>query len=411
MKVFQTLNRAANRATQLLTTRRQRHYIDHHATELFHTPNGDDRYKVALYFADEMTNAYQIRQWYEPMKRLAEFLPIVVITRRPDTALALREECPLPVYYAQSIEDVERLVDSQDLRLVYYVNQNISNFQMMRFNEPDHVFICHGESDKAYMWSNQLKAYDYVFTAGQAAQDRLATHLRNFDVQKSTRQIGRPQIDVTYPAPYTLNPDLPTVLYAPTWEGDRPSMKYGSVLSHGERLIDELLQDGGYNVIFRPHPRSGKNTAAYGKAVERIHKKLEAANATSNAQLIFDDSEQWGWQWTVADVCITDISAAAYDFLATGKPMFVTSPLSPEATVEDSPALSKVPTLTAEGASDISGLVRDALAQDNASFRELVEYYFGDVSSGESMHRFLTESLKLVVGEVNTVQLPLRKAA
>lgn len=411
MKVFQTLNRAANRATQLLTTRRQRHYIDHHATELFHTPNGDDRYKVALYFADEMTNAYQIRQWYEPMKRLAAFLPIVVITRRPDTALALREECPLPVYYAQSIEDVERLVDSQDLRLVYYVNQNISNFQMMRFNEPDHVFICHGESDKAYMWSNQLKAYDYVFTAGQAAQDRLATHLRNFDVQKSTRQIGRPQIDVNYPAPYTLNPDLPTVLYAPTWEGDRPSMKYGSVLSHGEPLIDELLKDGGYNVIFRPHPRSGKNTAAYGKAVERIHKKLETANASSSAQLIFDDSEQWGWQWTVADVCITDISAAAYDFLATGKPMFVTSPLSPEATVEDSPALFKVPTLTAEGASDISALLRGALAGDNTSFRELVEYYFGDVSNGESMHRFLTESLKLVVGEVNTVQLPLRKAA
>lgn len=411
MKVFHTLKKVTSHASRFLATRRQRNFIDHHATELFHAPTGEDRYKVAVYFADEMINAYQIRQWYEPMKRLAEFLPIVVIVRRPETALALREECPLPVHYAPSIEDVERLVDSQDLRLVFYVNQNVSNFQMMRFNEPDHVFICHGESEKAYMWSNQLKAYDYVFTAGRAAQDRLALHLRNFETQKRTRLIGRPQIDVTYPAPTTLNPELPTVLYAPTWEGDRPSMKYGSVVSHGEKLVEALINDGGFNIIFRPHPRSGMSSDAYGKAVDRIRKKLETASAASSAQLIFDDSSQWGWQWSASDVCITDISAAAYDFLATGKPMFVTKPMAREAMVTDSPALSKLPALSREVAANVPSLVRAALAEENAGFNEIVEYYFGDVTHGESMHRFLTESLKLVVGEIQSKKLPLRRAA
>lgn len=411
MKVLKTLNNAASYAGQRLAARQQRKYIDRHATELFHMPTGEDRYRVALYFADEMVNAYQIRQWYEPIKQLAQYVPVVVITRRPDSALALREECPLPVYYAPTIEDVERLVDSQDLRLVFYVNQNIRNFQMMRFNEPNHVFISHGESEKAYMWSNQLKAYDYVFSAGQAAQDRLNLHLRNYDAQARTRLIGRPQIDVSYLAPYSLNTSAPTVLYAPTWEGDRPSMHYGSVLSHGEKLVDALIKDGGFNLIFRPHPRSGMNSSAYGQGVERIRQKLATANATSAARLLFDDTTHWGWQWAVSDLCVTDISAVAYDFMATGKPMYVTTPVSTEATVTDSPALAKVPALTAEEAEDIAGMIRYALTEENEGFREVVEYYFGDVTAGASMERFVTESLKLVVGEVHVEQLPHRRAA
>lgn len=411
MKVFNTLNRAANFAAQRLAARRQRQFITRNATELFHVPSGDDRYKVALYFADDMTNAYQIRQWYEPMKQLAEFVPVVVITRRPDTALALREECPLPVHYAETIEDVEKLVDSQDLRLVFYVNQNIHNFQMMRFNAPDHVFICHGESEKAYMWSNQLKAYDYVFSAGQAARDRLAKNLHNYDVDARTRLIGRPQIDVSYSAPASLNSSLPTVLYAPTWEGDRPSMKYGSASSHGEILIGTLIKDGGFNIIFRPHPRSGKASASYAQSVEKIRHKLAAAQASSDATLLFDDSEQWGWQWAESDLCVTDISAVAYDFLATGKPMFVTKPVSAEALVTDSPALAKVPSLTAEDLENAPSLLRNALTEEDSGFREVVDYYFGDVTAGASMHRFLTESLKLVVGEVQVRRLPLKKAA
>ena len=411
MKVLKTLNNAASYAGQRLAARQQRKFIDRHATELFYMPTGEDRYRVALYFADEMVNAYQIRQWYEPIKQLAQYVPVVVITRRPDSALALREECPLPVHYAPTIEDVERLVDSQDLRLVFYVNQNIRNFQMMRFNEPNHVFISHGESEKAYMWSNQLKAYDYVFSTGQAAQDRLNLHLRNYDAQTRTRLIGRPQIDVSYLAPYSLNTSLPTVLYAPTWEGDRPSMHYGSVLSHGEKLIDALIKDGGFNLIFRPHPRSGMNSGAYGQAVERIRQKLASANATSAARLLFDDTTHWGWQWAVSDLCVTDISAVAYDFMATGKPMFVTTPVSAEATVTDSPALAKVPALSADESEEIAGKIRNALTEDNESFREVVEYYFGDVTAGASMERFITESLKLVVGDVQVERLPHRKAA
>lgn len=396
MNVIGTIDKVVDKMQSSLATRRNLKFIQSHASELRHLPLGAGRYKVALHFPDEMINAYQIRQWYQPLLALSDFVPVVIIVRSPETALHLRQECQLPIHYADSIKDVERLMKSQDLRVVFYANQNIRNFQVLRFNEPNHVFICHGESEKAYMWSNQIKAYDYVYSAGQAAKDRLEKHLRNFDASTRCRLVGRPQIDVDYPAPVSITNSLPTVLYAPTWEGDRPSMNYGSVKSHGEKLIDALIEDGGFNIIFRPHPRSGQNSKSYRQTLERIGKRLEELNNSSAADYVYDTSAHWGWQWSTADLCITDISAVAYDFLATGKPMFVTTPESSEATVDDSPALQKVPQLLATDAQKICVLVREALNSQNTQQLELVNHYFGDITPGASMQRFIDETLALV---------------
>lgn len=127
--------------------------------------------------------------------------------------------------------------------MALYVNQNTRNFQMMRSNTMLHVFISHGESDKSYMVSGQTKTYDYSFIAGEAAADRLAAHLINFDVAAKTIRIGRPQLDTP---PATTGPALPeddrtVVLYAPTTEGDRPSMRYSSLASHGVAMMQALL--------------------------------------------------------------------------------------------------------------------------------------------------------------------------
>ncbi|WP_425552438.1 hypothetical protein [Glutamicibacter nicotianae] len=211
MNVIHTVDRVVEKIRKRIATRRRIEFIRNHATELRELPVGAGRYKVALHFPDEMVNAYQLRQWYEPLVALAEFVPVVILVRSPETALSLREECPLPIHYAPAVDDMERLMHSQDLRVVFYVNQNIRNFQALRFNGPNHVFICHGESEKAYMWSNQLKAYDYVFSAGEAAKDRLAKHLRNFDPSERCRLIGRPQIDVNYTPPVTVNSPSPDV--------------------------------------------------------------------------------------------------------------------------------------------------------------------------------------------------------
>lgn len=359
-------------------------------------PTEPKRYQAALYFADSTVNAYQIRQWYEPFRKLSQLVPVVVIVRNPETAVALRDECPLPIYFGPSISAIESMLATQDIRSIFYVNQNIRNFQMMRFNEPAHIFISHGESEKAYMWSNQLKAYDYVFAAGQAARDRLAKNLLRYDVPERTRLVGRPQIDVAYPAPVLMNSDFKTVLYAPTWEGDRPSMAYGSVSSHGISMLKDLVSKGEFNIIFRPHPRSGVNDANYKADISAIREILAAATTSDSPTYLFDESDSWGWQWSTADVCVTDISAVAYDWMATGKPMLVTTPANILAKVDDSPALLKVPSLSSENAGEASKKLSGILKAPDSEISDVVEYYFGDTKPGASMQRFLDESIEII---------------
>ena len=52
-----------------------------------------------------------------------------------------------------------------------------------------------------------------------------------------------------------LGPATPglRVWYAPTWEGDRPSIAYGSLASHGVAIIEALLADPSIRIIYRPH--------------------------------------------------------------------------------------------------------------------------------------------------------------
>lgn len=359
-------------------------------------PKDEHRFQAALYFADQMVNAYQLRQWYEPMRVLAEQAPVVVIVRNPETAVALRDECPLPLFYAPAIGDIESMLESQRISAVFYVNQNIRNFQMMRFNQPAHVFISHGESEKSYMWSNQLKAYDYVFSAGQAARDRLAKNLNRYDAGERTKLIGRPQIDVAYPAPAQFKKELQTVLYAPTWEGDRPSMSYGSLVSHGLPMLKALVSEGKYNIIFRPHPRSGVNSPEYKASLSAIKELFETEQNESSPSYFYDETNSWGWQWAEADVCVTDVSAVAYDWLATGKPLIVTTPANPAAEVDESPALQQVPGLIAEEAHKTGETIGDLLKTTDHGFDELVSYYFGDTSPGASMKRFISESLTVL---------------
>ena len=60
--------------------------------------------------------------------------------------------------------------------VVLYVNQNVSNFDVLAYARPQHVFLSHGESDKVYMVSNQAKAYDSLSWPGGRRWTATARH-------------------------------------------------------------------------------------------------------------------------------------------------------------------------------------------------------------------------------------------
>jgi hypothetical protein len=348
-------------------------------------------YRVAVYFADGAVNMYQMRQWYKPLAALAKTWPVVVLSRAATGAKALLDDAALPVAFVPTVRDLERFVAKQDIRVVFYVNQNTRNFQMFRYGRRWHVFINHGESDKMYMTTNQYKAYDYAMIAGDAARERLSRVLWDYDIDRRTIEIGRPQADhYSGTLPYT--PDERTVvLYAPTWEGDRPSAHYGSIATHGEALVRALLATGRHRVIYRPHPRSGVVDHEYGAANRRIIAALAAANAADpGAHHFFDDGPELGWQLSAADVAIVDISAMVYDRLAADKPLLITRPADPAAAIDMHGYLSACEWLDAAAAPDVVAQTERVLGDPQAVARleEWVTRYFGDTTPGAASARF-----------------------
>ena len=383
---------------EILATRRDGIRVSRLSHE--HPRPAPNTVQIAVYFADAEVNLYQMRQWFGPLADLHSQWPVAIIARSPGTALRLWEESPVPVHYLRSVTSLERFVHKQQIKIVFYVNQNSRNFQMFRYGRMWHVFVNHGESDKMYMTTNQFKAYDYSFVAGEAALERLGRTLWDYDLKKRAIPIGRPQTDhLEGELPYPPD-DRTVVLYAPTWEGDRAGAAYGSIASHGVRLVSELLATGRHRLIYRPHPRSGVVDADYRSANLAIMAAIVKANAADPAAgHFFDDTSQLGWQLVAADVAITDISAMVYDRLATGKPLIVTRPVDPAAAIDESGYLGAAEWLTREDAGNIVTHVDRVLVDEAAHSRlhHWVDKHFGDTSPGEATRRFRSAVSELML--------------
>lgn len=343
---------------------------------------------VALFFAVGPENAYQFEQWRRPLEALSRRRPVCVIVDRPDTGRLVLSGSTLPVAFARASGELELLVERHRLQAVLYLNQVEQNFRMLRFAEPVHIQIGHGESDKGGSISNQHKAYDFTFIGGPAGRQRLARALYDFDAGVRLREVGRPQLDYAYPgAPDWAADGRLRVLYAPTWEGDRVTIRYGSLVSHGVAIIAALRADPRVRIIYRPHPRIGKTSAAHAEADRTIRRALAA---DGDRHLV--DHGPYGWQWRFADSCITDVSAVAYDWLSTGKPLVVTEPAA-GAYRPPSPLLDTLELLPVNRAGDAAAL----LPEPNADLAALTRLYFGDTADGASTRRF-EAALNEVIG-------------
>lgn len=336
-----------------------------------------DEATVIAYFGSGAQYLYQIRDWLAPLEVLSQKVPVAIVVRDPRVGLLLRHLTSMPVVLARWLADVDAVMARYEPRAVLYVNQNVSNFDLLAYAAPHHVFLSHGESDKVYMVSNQAKAYDLTFVAGQAAVDRYAAALHDFDTETKLRVIGRPQLHVPQEPPADLPPtDLPTVLYAPTTEGSGELMEYGSLASHGVAMVRALLASGQYRVIFRPHPQVGRRLAAHAEAKAAIERMLSAPHYV-------DVTPRFGWQADVADVLVCDISAVAVDWLTTGKPLVVTRPAS-RAPILEGGMLADLPLLPADRAGGVVVALEEAGSPaEMGRLRRWSEYYFapGDVQT------------------------------
>lgn len=338
---------------------------------------------IMVFFATVQDSLYQIRPWYEALTALAGAHSLVLVFKDSRTAAIVRTQTGLDCVTLAKYGQLDAILSMSDVKLALYINHDPLNFESLRFTSMVHVYLGHGDSDKGVSVSNQIKAYDYCFVAGQAAIDRIAGQVMGYDATSRCLPIGQPTA-VRAPAASRAAPDTsqrPTILYAPTWEGAQPSVSYGSLETHGLKLATAIATSGDYRFIYRPHPLSGVISPSYGRADAAIRELVAAAAGnrvdTDNA---IEDS------FTDADLLICDVSAVSLNWLPSGKPLIVTRPAAPTG---DSKLMRSVPLLDADA--DMVSMVASALDADHdaANRASLVEYYLGDTAPGAATANFI----------------------
>ncbi|MGY1708101.1 CDP-glycerol glycerophosphotransferase family protein [Geodermatophilus sp. SYSU D00758] len=349
--------------------------------------------RVAVFFPEPPRNGYQVEQWLEPLLDLDRQHGVVLVTQDSRTTARLRTLTRLPVHCVARTATLEGLVERSALGVALYVSHHPRNFQFLRFASLAHVYVGHGESDKAVSASNQLKAYDFTFVAGQAGIDRVRDELMWFDPDRLV-VVGRPQLPAVAPRRPRAAGEPPTVLYAPTWEGAQPAMAYSSVATHGAALVRSLLAEG-FRVVYRPHPRTGANRPDVAAADVALRRVLDEPAARATGSTVdggtVDGSTALLDAFAGADALVTDISSLATEWLPTGRPLVVTVPQEPGAVVRPSALLEAVPRVPAAGAGTAGALLRRCLETDDErdARARLRTHYLGDPADGPAGARFV----------------------
>jgi hypothetical protein len=355
---------------------------------------------IALYFADGPPKLYQLTQWL-PVFEANDELSTIVVVRHIETYRELLGLTRLRVLLVPRYEILMALYDRADFHAVVYVNNGWTNFQSLAFQQAVHIHVNHGESDKICMVSNQAKAYDKVFVAGEAAVRRHDAALAWFDPSHLVRA-GRPQLDL--PVAEVLAPyDGPTITYAPTWEGEDDANNYTSVDRYGLRIITAALAQPGARVLYKPHPRvEFAEDAGVAKAHQQILRLMDRAAAADPARghAVLMDADVLG-VIRCTDVMVADVSSVSLDhlYLRPDSPLVLTDRRSDRARLlEDAPVASGSYIVDESTIGTLAQDLASILADDHlrAKRYELRDFYFDGLAPGQSTQRFWDE-LKMAI--------------
>lgn len=231
--------------------------------------------ETVLYFSGSKDSAYQVNMWLETMEQL-DTRPLIILRER--AILNNLAPTTVPVVCVPGGVHLMNL-DLSTVRVALYAANVGKNIHLLRVPTMKHVFIGHGDSDKLASVNPYSKVYDEVWTAGRAGRDRYAiadVGVRDDDIV----EVGRPQLAPIQSWQGVPEGRVPTVLYAPTWEGWDGNPGNTSIVLAGENIVNRLVQaDPPVRVLYKPHPFTGTVSKEAGAAHKRITALVEQAAA------------------------------------------------------------------------------------------------------------------------------------
>jgi hypothetical protein len=298
--------------------------------------------EVMLYFSGTADATFQVNMWLSTLDRLNR--PCVVLLRERHTLEQLGPTRWPVVCVPSSITLMSSPLRS--VRVALYTVNVGKNIHLLRESGIQHVFIGHGDSDKSGSFSPVSKTFSQIWVAGPVGRERYRkarVGIRDEDII----EVGRPQLEAVSTVVPRLTAALPTVLYAPTWEGWSQDPTHTSLVRGGVPLIEKLLAHRlEIRVIYKPHPLTGTVASRARRADQQIRALLAADNQRRRQQRqagAVDDphapwpSQQPGWAhrvaegpephlydcFNLADLLVADVSSVLSDFIASEKPFVV----------------------------------------------------------------------------------------
>lgn len=277
------------------------------------------RPEVVLHLSGPLGSAYQVNTWLESLEALDRRVLVVL---RDAALFDTIGETRLPVLQLGNAGEL-LMLDFRSVKVALYPSNTGNNIHLLRLPHVMSAFIGHGDSDKSASANPFSRVYDELWVAGEAGADRyrksgLGIH------ESQYRYVGRPQVHSIARTPRVGEEPVPTILYAPTWEGVNTLQEYSSVSAVGMRIVEAVLDSPApVRLVYKPHPFTGNRDAKYRAVDAAIAARIQEAALTSGLDhkvIRSGPIEPW---FNRATAMFTDVSSVVSDFLASEKPIAV----------------------------------------------------------------------------------------
>lgn len=238
---------------------------------------------------------------------------------------AIQQYPYLDIVYAKTALDVESILSKLPyLRGVYYFSNTGNLIHTLRFNSYQHIFLGHGDSDKAASAHKFFRVYDEIWVAGQAHIDRFKNTGFNTDHIKFVK-VGRPTLK--HIVRKSLNNSkkdcaINNLTYFPTWEGAFEENNYSS--AHlSIVMLSEIQKILNCNIRAKYHPLTGQRDKTFESVTVSLEREfidrqylLNIADKTVPVSNLIIDSQAF----------ICDISAVVSECISSLSPIFIYIP-------------------------------------------------------------------------------------
>jgi len=197
-------------------------------------------------------------------------------------------------------------------RLLYLPAPDLPRFLRPAQATVLHAVMSMASLDGLYL-DDHFDGFDYVLCGGPHHIEALRVLARRRPSLAGLKLIpaGYPKLDLMLATREERRPVSAqggTVVYAPT-HVIASNEKLASLRRHGARIIETLLE-GGYHVIFRPHPMSFVDDDR--SLVDRI-----AGSHAGNPRFSLDRSKDYTRTYASADLMVTDLSGTGFTYSLT----------------------------------------------------------------------------------------------